>query len=130
MTLLMCHLNARELHGDTYTMLVFANVQHNTNALLSLKHAKMDLSLIQSENAPASLRVKLMISLPLPKLSERTAFLERQMTMRIMSAMMTAQQDFRTTLNTVDVSLMIHQVSALSAQLSNKKDAPKEFFIQ
>ena len=109
---------------------ISANVQHSTNALLSTKHVKMVLPLIQLENAPAYHRVKLMVFLPLLKLSERTAFLERQMTMRIMSAMMTAQQDFRTTLNTVDVSLMILQVSALSAKLSNKKDAPKEFFIQ
>ena len=103
MTLLMCHLNARELHGDTYTMLVFANVQHNTNALLSLKHAKMDLSLIQSENAPASLRVKLMISLPLLRLLEKIAFLEHQTTMRTMLVMMIAHKASHTTSNTVVV---------------------------
>ena len=110
MTLLMCHLNARELHGDTYTMLVFANVQHNTNALLSLKHAKMDLSLIQSENAPASLRVKLMISLPLLRLLEKIAFLEHQTTMRTMSVTMTAQQDSFITLSFVAALLKIHLV--------------------
>ena len=70
-----------------------------------------------------------MISLLL-KLSEKIAFLEHQTMMRMMSAMMTAQQDFRTTLNTVDVSLMIPPVLALSAKLSNKKDVQKEFFTQ
>ena len=71
-----------------------------------------------------------MVFLPLQKLSERTAFLERQMTMRTMSAMMTVQQDPHTTSSTAVVLLMIPPVLALSAKLSNKKDVQKEFFTQ
>ena len=109
---------------------ISANVQLSTNALLSTKHVKMVLPSIQLENAPASHRVKLMISLVLLKLSEKIAFLEHQMMMRMMSAMMTVQQDFRITSSTAVASLMIPPVLALSAKLSNKKDVQKEFFIQ
>ena len=96
------------IHGDMHMTQIFANVQLNTNALLSMKHAKMDLSLTQSGNALASLKVKLMISLPQLRLLEKIAFLEHQTTMRTMSVTMTAQQDSLITLSFVAALLKIH----------------------
>ena len=85
---------------------IFVNVQHNINVPLSLKNVKKEQSLIQLENALASPKMKLMISLLLLKLLEKTVSSELLTMMRMTLVMMIAQLDSLTILNIVDVQLM------------------------
>ena len=78
---------------------------------------KRALFLTQLANVHASTRVRLTAFLPLLRLWERTASLELQMTMRMMSVTMTARLDPVTISNTVAVSLRITHISSPTAKV-------------
>lgn len=113
-------LHAKLLPGDTHMMKIFANVQLSSNAPPSLLNAKLILLLIQSVNAPASLRMKLMISWQLLKLLEKTASSGHRTTMRMMLVMMIVQKDYLITSSTVDARLIKFSKMPTANKWSNK----------